>query len=189
MLEICTSGSVGAPGLKSRGHPTWLATASCPSRTRDHTRAGPAGPISARAPAAPPVLDGADGGQPRERRSFLNRSPMRRDLPGFRVPPCACAVLYDPGEISAARDARLRCGRRRSLASPTPAIFLSRLNRTASRSLCTLRSRRHRRTTQHSVPAGSLLLAGQVHLLLGHNTRFQLCFTWHPPRPSSSGAQ
>ena len=29
-------------------------------------------------------------------------------------------------------------------------------------------------TTQHSVPAGSLRLAGQVHLLLGHFTRFLL---------------
>jgi hypothetical protein len=44
----------------------------------------------------------------------------------------------------------------------------------ASRSLCTLRSRRHRRTTQHSVPAGSLRLAGQVHLPLRHFTRFRL---------------
>jgi hypothetical protein len=42
-------------------------------------------------------------------------------------------------------------------------------------------------TTQHSVPAGLLGLAGQVHLLLGHFTRFQLCFM-RPPRPSSSGA-
>jgi len=57
----------------------------------------------------------------------------------------------------------------------------------ASRSLCTLRSRRRRRTTQHSVPAGSLRLAGQVHPLLRHFTRFQLCFM-RPPRPSSSGA-
>src|SRR5262249_14811285 len=65
---------------------------------------------------------------------------------------------------------------------------LSRLHRTASHSLCTLRSQRHRWTTQHSVPAGSLRLAGQVHLLLRHSTRFQLCFM-HPPRPSSSGAQ
>jgi hypothetical protein len=44
----------------------------------------------------------------------------------------------------------------------------------ASRSLCTLRGQRHRWTTQHSVPAGSLRLAGQVHLLLGHLTRFRL---------------
>ena len=43
-------------------------------------------------------------------------------------------------------------------------------------------------TTQHSVPAGSLLLAGQVHLLLGHYTRFQLymsssssVFIWRTP--------
>ena len=51
--------------------------------------------------------------------------------------------------------------------------FLSRLDRMASHSLCTLRSQRRRWTTQHSVPAGSLLLAGQVQLLLGHCTRFQ----------------
>jgi hypothetical protein len=44
----------------------------------------------------------------------------------------------------------------------------------ASRSLCTLRSQRHRWTTQHSVPTGLLGLAGQVRLLLGHFTRFQL---------------
>jgi len=65
--------------------------------------------------------------------------------------------------------------------------FLSRLDRMASRSLCTLRSQRHRWATQHSVPAGLLGLAGQVHLLLGHFTRFQLFFM-RPPRPSSSGA-
>ena len=58
----------------------------------------------------------------------------------------------------------------------------------ASRSLCTLRSQRHHWTAQHSVPAGLLRLAGQVHLLLRHFTRFQLCFM-HPPRPSSSGAR
>jgi len=65
--------------------------------------------------------------------------------------------------------------------------FLSRLDRMASRSLCTLRSQRHRWATQHSVPADLLGLAGQVHLLLGHFTRFQLFFM-RPPRPSSSGA-
>jgi len=91
----------------------------------------------------------------------------RRDLPGFRVPPCACAVFYDPGGISASRnhEAPTSSAPITSVADSRN-LFLSRLDRTASRSLCTLRSRRRRRTTQHSVPAGSLLLAGQVHLLL-----------------------
>jgi hypothetical protein len=44
----------------------------------------------------------------------------------------------------------------------------------ASHSLCTLRSQRRRWTTQHSVPAGSLRLAGQVHLLLRHSQGFGL---------------
>src|SRR5688572_19725309 len=99
--------------------------------------------------------------------------------------PCS----YDPGGISVSRD-----GETSMWSAPIDSVtdshdlFLSRLDRTASHSLCTLRSQRHRWTTQHSVPAGSLLLAGQVHLLLGHYTRFQLYVMSHPPRPSSSGA-
>ena len=52
-----------------------------------------------------------------------------------------------------------------------------------ARFLCTLRSRDHSRTTQHSVPAGGQPLPGQDFHLLGHNKKFQLCrfpSTYHP---------
>ena len=52
-------------------------------------------------------------------------------------------------------------------------------------SLCTLRSRDHSRTTQHSVPAGCLPFAGQDSYLQDPCTRFQLCHSiGFPPCPS-----
>ena len=70
--------------------------------------------------------------------------------PGWTSIPRAIgtSVLRTPN-LSVARSMRLK---------------LSGLDHAASHSLCTLRSRRHRRTTQHSVPADRYSLPGGVDL-------------------------
>lgn len=98
-----------------------------------------------------------------------------RDLPGSWVPPCACAVLSDPGEISASRHGETSMLRAAFGTDARSHDFqLSRLNHTAAHSLCTLRSQRRRWTTQHSVPARLLAFHRAGRFLLRHRSRFQV---------------
>ena len=69
-------------------------------------------------------------------------------------------------------------------------FFLSRLDRMASHSLCTLRSQRRRRPRNTRYRLARYALAGQVHLLLRHFTRFLLLhassssvFVWRNESP------
>jgi len=64
-------------------------------------------------------------------------------------------MLYDPGGISTSRESEVPMWSAPiTSVADSHDLFLSRLDRMASHSLCTLRSQRHRWTTQHSVPAG-----------------------------------
>ncbi len=78
----------------------------------------------------------------------------RRDLPGLGDP-CTHAPLPDPGGAPAPGPFGTGVGVFRSTDGVDPAriYFRGSITRPA-RSLCTLRSRGHPRTTQHSVPAG-----------------------------------
>ena len=110
--------------------------------------------------ACAPLRSPSDGRTPRGPGPFCAApAPLlprwrRRDLPGLGDP-CAHAPLPDPGGAPAPGPFGTGVGVFRSTDGVDPAriYFRGSITRPA-RSLCTLRSRGHPRTTQHSVPAG-----------------------------------
>src|SRR5258708_10785376 len=141
----------------------------------------PRGPLERRPPAFSVLRRAPTSDRPSRLASFPSlggTSSVSGDgrispLPGG--PPCERAPVCDSRGASAPGIAALRCGlpcgKRRRLPRRVP--FRGSITR-PTHSLCTLRSRGHPRTTQHSVPAGCQPLPGRSAYLLGSIERFQL---------------
>ncbi len=143
---------------------------------------------SAGPPLAPPLRSPRDERTPRGPGPFCAapaprlRRWRRRDLPGLGDP-CTHAPLPDPGGAPAPDPFGTGVGVFRSTDGVDPAriYFRGSITRPA-RSLCTLRSRGHPRTTQHSVPAGASL--GRSGLSpAGSHRRFPPCLSFYMPSP------
>ena len=78
---------------------------------------------------------------------------MASEVPGG--PQCLHALLFDPGATLALLLSYARMLPSAGSTASGSAAHLSRLNHTAYRPLCTLRSLGYPRTTQHSIPAAS----------------------------------
>ena len=128
----------------------------------------PRGPLERRSPAFSVLRRAPTSDRPSRLASFPSlggTSSVSGDgrisqVPG--EPQCERAPVCDPGGTSAPGIAALRCGlpcgKRRRLPRRVP--FRGSITR-PTHSLCTLRSRGHPRTTQHSVPAGCQPLPGR----------------------------
>jgi len=106
---------------------------------------------------------------------FLDGDDRLSQVPGG--PRYARAPLFDPGKTSISGHSISRRGR--------PFSEQDRLSRSErfrgsitrlTHSLCTLRSRGHPRTTQHSVPAGGQPLPDRIGCLLGPTEGFRLAY-------------
>src|SRR4249920_1565913 len=103
--------------------------------------------------ATAPRLPDADR---RTRERTLNRRPVTR-YPSFRRDPFARDVLLDPGGTTMPRITALHMLRWtiETVSAPASSSFRGSITH-PTQSLCTLRVRRHRRLTQHSLPGGLL---------------------------------
>src|SRR4249920_2406747 len=103
--------------------------------------------------ATAPRLPDADR---RTRERTLNRRPVTR-YPSFRRDPFARDVLLDPGGTAMPRMTALHMLRSTisTVSAPASSSFRGSITH-PTQPLCTLRVRRHRRLTQHSLPGGSL---------------------------------
>ena len=98
--------------------------------------------------------------------------------PSFRCIPFARDVFFDPGRATAPRIAVPHILPSTFLTASAPALLsISWLNRHPMQSLCTLRGRRCRRLTQHSLPGALLGLPGPIFHRLDYTS-----FGWRLPR-------
>ena len=106
--------------------------------------------------------------------------------PRFLGDPCLHAPLSDPGGPHAPDRLGAAMVPSALVTASASAMFTDFVaqSRSLQGSLCTLRSRGHPRSTQHSVPAGRSTLAGQDSHLLGRIEGFCHVTTCLPPSPS-----
>jgi hypothetical protein len=98
--------------------------------------------------------------------------------PSFRCIPFARDVFFDPGRATAPRIAVPHILPSTFLTASAPALLsISWLDRHPMQSLCTLRGRRCRRLTQHSLPGALLGLPGPIFHRLDYTS-----FGWRLPR-------
>src|SRR5215471_15341904 len=97
--------------------------------------------------------------------------------PSFRCIPFARDVFFDPGRVATPRFSGIAHVAFDVLYSLCPCgILISWLNRHPMQSLCTLRGRRCRRLTQHSLPGALLGLPGPIFHRLDYTS-----FGWRLP--------
>ena len=110
----------------------------------------------------------------------------RRDLPGSWATPACMPRSPTPAEPHAPDHLGAAMVPSALVTASASAMFTDFVaqSRSLQGSLCTLRSRGHPRSTQHSVPAGRSTLAGQDSHLLGRIEGFCHVTTCLPPSPS-----